>query len=135
MTIKISTDRSSRSVAWMAARWLVPIGASSIYAGWRGHPAIALVEVALPLVIWSVWLAGRGNWKEIRVEETALSLVSDKTTVVIVRDAIVKLQLRDPAVIIKWRAQPKDRVAILVKVSFTPDAWSQLRAGLESWVR
>lgn len=135
MTIKISTDGSSRSVARMAARLAVPTIAASLYTWWRGHPVIALVEVALSFILMSLWFAGRGNWKEIRIEETVLSLVDDKTTVVIGREEIVKLQLRDPAVVIKWRAQPKDRVAILVKERFSPETWGQLRAGLQTWVR
>lgn len=80
-------------------------------------------------------MSARGNWKQILIEESSIVLASNKERVVIARERIAKLEMREQVVLVKWRAQTKDRIAILGRERFTPEAWRNLRAGLEPWIK
>lgn len=132
MTLQISADGSGRSLATMAARLLVPVCVWFAYALWRGYDPLVVAGVALSLASLSLWsMSARGNWKQILIEESSIVLASNKERVVIPRERIAKLEMREQVVLVKWRAQTKDRIAILGRERFTPEAWRDLRAGLE----
>lgn len=134
MTIRISAKPADRSQKAMALRLLLPVIAFVAYGLWRGHSPLLLIGVSVPLVLLSFWaVQARTLWQAIEVGPESISLVSAKETVVIRREELVKLEVRDKLLAIKWQAQPKARLAVLGKERFTDEAWAQLRSALQPW--
>ena len=86
----------------------------------------------LAFSLWVTW--GRGIWTELVVEADTLTLSHrNGSQLRIPRDSLLMLELRDKCVVVKWKAQPKDRVEVLGRERFSPQSWDQLRAALQPW--
>jgi hypothetical protein len=98
---------------------------------------IAVLGVSLVLGSLSLWaVSARGTWKQVTVGPEGLTLHRPGTPeVVIKRDSILKLELREKFVVVKWRTTPKDRVELLAKERFSTPTWNSLRESLGPWVK
>lgn len=130
-------DGPRSSVVRSAVSILIPIVAWVGFSVWRGYSTIVVLGLAAVLGGISLWaVKARGTWRQIAVGPTALTLRRpDTPELVIQRESLLILELRDKCIIIKWRTTPKDRVELLARERFTASTWDALRKSLEPWVK
>ncbi len=136
MTTTFLADGSGSTLARSIAALILPIPGWVAFALWRGYSVIVVLVFAIVLgglLLWAI--SARGAWKQVTVGPEALTLQRPGASdVVVQRGSVLKLELRDRVVVVKWRATHKDRVELLAKERFSTSTWNSLRETLERWV-